>query len=86
MSSNPLKTAYSAGVHPIAIGKSVQKTLAGDDLGFIYDINQDYDDRESVVVACLFSVFYFEVAPRYYSSGLSNTITSNLLRIITDSA
>lgn len=28
----------------IALGKSIQKTLAGDDLGFIYDINQDYDD------------------------------------------
>lgn len=28
----------------IGLGESVQKTLAGDDLGFIYDINQDYDD------------------------------------------
>lgn len=28
----------------IGIGKAVQKTLAGDDLGFIYDINSDYDD------------------------------------------
>lgn len=28
----------------IGIGETVQKTLAGDDLGFIYDINQDYDD------------------------------------------
>lgn len=28
----------------IGLGEAVQKTLAGDDLGFIYDINQDYDD------------------------------------------
>jgi len=28
----------------IGLGVAVQKTLAGDDLGFIYDINQDYDD------------------------------------------
>ncbi len=28
----------------IGLGQAVQKTLAGDDLGFIYDINQDYDD------------------------------------------
>lgn len=28
----------------IGLGKSVQKTLAGDDLGFVYDINVDYDD------------------------------------------
>ena len=28
----------------IGVGESVQKTLAGDDLGFIYELNQDYDD------------------------------------------
>ena len=28
----------------IGLKEAVQKTLAGDDLGFIYDINQDYDD------------------------------------------
>ena len=28
----------------IGLGEAVQKTLAGDDLGFIYEINQDYDD------------------------------------------
>lgn len=28
----------------IGLGKASQKTLAGDDLGFIYDINVDYDD------------------------------------------
>jgi hypothetical protein len=28
----------------IGLGGSVQKTLAGDDLGFIYELNQDYDD------------------------------------------
>lgn len=28
----------------IGLGESVQKTLAGDDLGFIYDINLDFDD------------------------------------------
>ncbi len=28
----------------IGVGLSVQKTLAGDNLGFIYQLNQDYDD------------------------------------------
>ena len=28
----------------IGLGQSVQKTLAGDDLGFIYELNLDYDD------------------------------------------
>lgn len=28
----------------IGIGEHVQKTLAGDDLGFVYQINQDYED------------------------------------------
>lgn len=28
----------------IGLGESVQKTLAGDDFGFIYELNQDYDD------------------------------------------
>lgn len=28
----------------IGLGEAIQKTLAGDDLGFIYDINQDFDD------------------------------------------
>lgn len=28
----------------IGLGASVQKTLAGDDLGFIYELNQDFDD------------------------------------------
>lgn len=28
----------------IGLGAAVQKTLAGDDLGFIYELNQDYDD------------------------------------------
>lgn len=35
----------------IGLGKSVQKTLAGDDLGFIYDINKDYDDYFSSISA-----------------------------------
>jgi len=35
----------------IGIGQSVQKTLAGDDLGFIYDINQDYDDYFTTISA-----------------------------------
>lgn len=30
---------------------AVQKTLAGDDLGFIYDINQDYDDYFTTISA-----------------------------------
>lgn len=28
----------------IGLGEAVQKTLAGDDLGFIYELNKDYDD------------------------------------------
>ena len=28
----------------IGLGSEVQKTLAGDDLGFIYELNQDFDD------------------------------------------
>lgn len=28
----------------VGLGSAVQKTLAGDDLGFIYELNQDYDD------------------------------------------
>lgn len=28
----------------IGLGEAVQKTLAGDDLGFIYELNRDYDD------------------------------------------
>lgn len=35
----------------IGLGLAVQKTLAGDDLGFIYDINQDYDDYFSLISA-----------------------------------
>lgn len=35
----------------IGIGISVQKTLAGDNLGFIYDINDDYDDYYTDITA-----------------------------------
>jgi len=35
----------------IGQGQEVQKTLAGDDLGFIYDINQDYDDYYTTISA-----------------------------------
>ncbi len=35
----------------IGIGLSVQKTLAGDDMGFIYNINQDYDDYFANITA-----------------------------------
>ena len=35
----------------IGLGEAVQKTLAGDDLGFIYDINQDFDDYFSNISA-----------------------------------
>lgn len=31
----------------IGLGASVQKTLAGDDLGFIYELNSDFDDYTS---------------------------------------
>jgi len=33
----------------IGLGESVQKTLAGDDLGFIYELNQDYDDYYTTI-------------------------------------
>ena len=33
----------------IGLSQSVQKTLAGDDLGFIYDINQDFDDYVTAI-------------------------------------
>jgi len=35
----------------VGLGEGVQKTLAGDDLGFIYDLNQDYDDYFSNITA-----------------------------------
>ncbi len=33
----------------IGLGQSVQKTLAGDDLGFIYELNQDFDDYYTTI-------------------------------------
>lgn len=35
----------------IGLGEAVQKTLAGDDLGFIYELNKDYDDFISPINA-----------------------------------
>ena len=35
----------------IGLGEAVQKTLAGDDLGFIYQLNQDYDDYFTIISA-----------------------------------
>ena len=35
----------------IGLGGSVQKTLAGDDLGFIYELNQDFDDYYTTILA-----------------------------------
>jgi hypothetical protein len=35
----------------IGLGVAVQKTLAGDDLGFIYELNQDFDDYFSNISA-----------------------------------
>ncbi len=35
----------------IGLGQSVQKTLAGDDLGFIYELNLDFDDYNSNISA-----------------------------------
>jgi len=40
----------------IGLGLSVQKTLAGDDLGFIYDINGDYDDYFTNITAIVAGV------------------------------
>lgn len=37
----------------IGLGEAVQKTLAGDDLGFIYELNQDYDDYFTDITAIL---------------------------------
>ncbi len=33
----------------IGLGASVQKTLAGDDIGFIYELNTDFDDYTSAI-------------------------------------
>lgn len=33
----------------IGLGSAVQKTLAGDDLGFVYELNKDYDDFSSAI-------------------------------------
>ncbi len=35
----------------IGLGQAVQKTLAGDDLGFIYELNSDYDDYFTDITA-----------------------------------
>lgn len=35
----------------IGLGEAVQKTLAGDDLGFIYELNKDFDDFISLITA-----------------------------------
>lgn len=35
----------------IGLGQAVQKTLAGDDLGFIYELNQDFDDYYTAISA-----------------------------------
>lgn len=35
----------------IGLGQAVQKTLAGDDFGFIYDLNVDYDDYFTNITA-----------------------------------
>ncbi len=35
----------------IGLGEAVQKTLAGDDLGFVYQLNMDYDDYVSAISA-----------------------------------
>ena len=35
----------------IGLGAAVQKTLAGDDFGFIYELNQDYDDYFTTISA-----------------------------------
>lgn len=35
----------------IGLGNSVQKTLAGDDLGFIYEIDRDHDDYFATITA-----------------------------------
>ncbi len=37
----------------IGLGSQVQKTLAGDDLGFIYELNQDYDDYHTDMIAII---------------------------------
>jgi len=52
----------------IGIGQSVQKTLAGDNLGFIYELNQDYDDYFSPISAI--------------TSGATTTITVSATGIL----
>jgi hypothetical protein len=52
----------------IGLGESVQKTLAGDDLGFIYDINLDYDDYFTNISAVV--------------AGATTTLTVNATGVI----
>lgn len=52
----------------IGLGQAVQKTLAGDDLGFIYEFNQDFDDYFTDITA---------VAP-----GTTTTLTVNASGIL----
>ncbi len=47
----------------IGIGKSIQKTLAGDNLGYIYELNADYDDYFTAITS---------IAP-----GATTTLTVN---------
>lgn len=52
----------------IGLGKAEQKTLAGDDLGFIYELNRDYDDYTTDISAI--------------TSGATTTITVSEVGIL----
>lgn len=69
----------------IGLGSEVQKTLAGDDLGFIYDINQDYDDYYANISAVstasqavlTVSASAFQVGDRVTVSNVTGVVDVN---------
>lgn len=63
----------------IGIGASVQKTLAGDDLGFIYEVNADYDDYFTTISAASNGASTtFTVSPNAIKAGDLITISGVL--------
>lgn len=54
----------------IGLGKSVQKTLAGDQNGFVFELNQDFDDYESAITGITIAPFAeLTVGPHAFFPG-----------------
>lgn len=72
-------------MNKIGIGAQVQKTLAGDDLGFVYEINRDFDDyfvaisgisqASSAVVTVAESAF--QIGDRVYFENVEGMVEIN---------